>query len=31
MANANRAESGKLMSGFTTIEKNFHRPIDIGD
>ena len=31
MANANRAGSGKLVSGFTTIEKNFHRPIDIGD
>jgi hypothetical protein len=31
MANANRGDSGKLVSGFTTIEKNFHRPIDIGD
>ena len=31
MANANRGEGGKLVSGFTTIEKNFHRPIDIGD
>ena len=31
MANANRADSGKLVSGFTTIEKNFHRPVDIGD
>ena len=31
MANANRGDSGKLTSGFTTIEKNFHRPIDIGD
>jgi hypothetical protein len=31
MANVNRGDSGKLVSGFTTIEKNFHRPIDIGD
>ena len=31
MANANRGDNGKLVSGFTTIEKNFHRPIDIGD
>ena len=31
MANANRGDGGKLVSGFTTIEKNFHRPIDIGD
>jgi hypothetical protein len=31
MANANRNDNGKLVSGFTTIEKNFHRPIDIGD
>jgi hypothetical protein len=31
MANANRGEGGKLVSGFTTIEKNFHRPIDIGN
>ena len=31
MANATRGDNGKLVSGFTTIEKNFHRPIDIGD
>ena len=31
MANANRGADGKLVSGFTTIEKNFHRPIDIGN
>jgi hypothetical protein len=31
MANANRTDSGNLVSGFTTIEKNFHRPVDIGD
>ena len=31
MANANRGDNGKLVSGFTTIEKNFHRPVDIGD
>jgi hypothetical protein len=31
MANANRGDNGKLVSGFTTIEKNFHRPIEIGD
>ena len=31
MANANRGEGGKLVSGFTTIEKNYQRPIDIGD
>jgi hypothetical protein len=31
MANANRGNNGKLVSGFTTIEKNFHRPIDIGN
>jgi hypothetical protein len=31
MANANRAAGGKLMSGFTTIEKDGHRPVDIGD
>jgi hypothetical protein len=31
MANANRGDGGKLVSGFTTIEKNFHRPIEIGD
>lgn len=31
MANANRGDNGKLVSGFTTIEKNFHRPINIGD
>lgn len=31
MANANRGDNGKLVSGFTTVEKNFHRPIDIGD
>jgi len=31
MANADRGDNGKLVSGFTTIEKNFHRPIDIGD
>ena len=31
MANANRGDNGKLTSGFTTIEKNFHRPIDIGN
>jgi hypothetical protein len=31
MANANRGEGGKLVSGFTTIEKNCQRPIDIGD
>jgi hypothetical protein len=31
MTNANRGDGGKLVSGFTTIEKNFHRPIDIGD
>jgi hypothetical protein len=31
MANANRGADGKLMSGFTTIEKNFHRPIEIGN
>ena len=31
MANATRGENGKLVSGFTTIEKNFHRPVDIGD
>jgi hypothetical protein len=29
MATANRGDSDKLASGFTTIEKNFHRPIDI--
>lgn len=31
MANANRSAGGKLMSGFTTIEKDGHRPVDIGD
>ena len=31
MANANRAASGKLMSGFTTIENNGHKPVDIGE
>jgi hypothetical protein len=31
MANANRGPDGKLASGFTTIEKSFHRPVDIGD
>jgi hypothetical protein len=31
MANANRGDNGKLVSGFTTIEKNFHRPVEIGD
>lgn len=31
MTNANRGADGKLTSGFTTIEKNFHRPVDIGD
>ncbi len=31
MANATRGSDGKLVSGFTTIEKNFQRPIDIGD
>jgi hypothetical protein len=31
MANANRATDGKLVSGFTTIEKNGHKPVDIGD
>ena len=31
MANANRGADGKLVSGFTTIEKNFHRPIEIGN
>lgn len=31
MANATRGPDGKLVSGFTTIEKNFHRPVDIGD
>lgn len=31
MANANRTAGGKLMSGFTTIEKKGHKPIDIGD
>jgi YD repeat-containing protein len=31
MANANRGAGGKLVSGFTTIEKNYQRPIDIGD
>jgi hypothetical protein len=31
MANANRAADGKLVSGFTTIENNGHKPVDIGD
>lgn len=31
MANANRGADGKLVSGFTTIEKNFHWPVDIGN
>jgi len=31
MANANRGDGGKLVSGFTTIEKNFHRPVEIGN
>lgn len=31
MANANRTAGGKLMSGFTTIEKDGHKPVDIGD
>jgi len=31
MANATRGPDGKLVSAFTTIEKNFHRPVDIGD
>lgn len=31
MANANRAAGGKLVSGFTTIEKDGHKPVDIGD
>jgi hypothetical protein len=31
MANATRGPDGKLVSAFTTIEKSFHRPVDIGD
>jgi hypothetical protein len=31
MANANRTAGGKLVSGFTTIEKDGHKPVDIGD
>lgn len=31
MANANRTAGGKLVSGFTTIEKDGHTPVDIGD
>jgi hypothetical protein len=31
MANATRGPDGKLVSAFTTIEKNFRRPVDIGD
>ena len=31
MANANRTAGGKLLSGFTTIEKDGHKPVDIGD
>jgi hypothetical protein len=31
MANATRGPDGKFVSAFTTIEKNFHRPVDIGD
>jgi len=31
MANANRGPDGKLTSGFTTVEKNGHKPVDIGD
>ena len=31
LANATRGPDGKLVSAFTTIEKNFHRPVDIGD
>lgn len=31
MANANRNAEGKLVSGFTTIEKSGHKPVDIGD
>lgn len=31
MASANRTAADKLVSGFTTIEKNGHKPVDIGD
>ncbi len=31
MANATRGADGKLVSGFTTIEKSGRKPVDIGD
>jgi hypothetical protein len=31
MANATRGSDGKLVSGFTTVEKGGHKPVDIGD
>ena len=31
MTNVRRGDNGKLVGGFTTIEKNYRRPVDIGD